>query len=575
MRPCHYIDNLAVKRTELLQSSTAKPIIDEIINSANIAISQDSPAFKMSEYMMYFENGNRSVFEKSYFTRRRHCSNIMMAYWLTEDEKYLLPLIDYISYICDEFTWCLPAHSEFPCRLSKGTIEHVDLFQAETARLLAETVMCVGDKLPEYMLDRMNYEIHRRIFSVFEQGEFCSRIHPTIEIGDKYSWETCKMNWATVCGAGCTMAALYFGTNAEMEKYVTRFIGCLESYLEGIADDGCCQEGMAYWSYGFGHFVILAQIVKSYTHGQVDFFKNPKVKELALFPQKIRMSTSKVASFSDGGENFTFKIGLLSFLKSIYDEVCLPDLKRGTRHGNVNSICELLWFDTNYQSQEESTNTYYLSNSQWYINHKPKYCFAAKGGHNDEPHNHNDIGSFMITVGDETLISDLGCGEYVKETFMEETRYNYVQNSSRGHSVPIINGEYQLAGAKYKSKNATATESSFSLDIEGAYNSRIINKIHRIFTIHENSVVLKDTFVFSSETKSITERIITKIKPHLGDGVVDLEHGKIKFDPDKYSADVKSENFVSHDTENIITAYQIDFSAKSSDETEFCLEFVF
>lgn len=62
----------------------------------------------------------------------------MFAYWLTQDEKYLEPLIDYIMYICDEFSWCLPAHVKYPEVSAKEAIEHIDLFQAETARLLAE-----------------------------------------------------------------------------------------------------------------------------------------------------------------------------------------------------------------------------------------------------------------------------------------------------------------------------------------------------------------------------------------------------------------------------------------------------
>ncbi|MDY3304955.1 MAG: hypothetical protein SOW78_11910, partial [Clostridia bacterium] len=299
------------KREKLMNSKAAKPFIDEIIASADAAITEDSPSFKISDYVLYYETGNRTVFEKGYFDRRRKCNNIMMAYWLTQNDKYLKPLADYISYICDEFTWCLPAHAELPTCLSRRTIEHVDLFQAETARLFAEIVMCVGEKLPEYITDRMSYEINRRIFPTLENNEAFEIVNHVLKKKEKYSWEDCKMNWATVCGAGCTMAALYFGSDEQKEKYVNRFIGCLDSYLEGIGDDGCCQEGMAYWGYGFSHFVILAQAVKEYTCGRINYFDNPKVKELALFPQRVRMSDSKVASFSDGGELFRFKIGLI------------------------------------------------------------------------------------------------------------------------------------------------------------------------------------------------------------------------------------------------------------------------
>ena len=56
------------KRISLIKSDVVKPIIDEIISSADNAIKEEHLAFKMSEFMLYFENGNRSFFEKKYFS---------------------------------------------------------------------------------------------------------------------------------------------------------------------------------------------------------------------------------------------------------------------------------------------------------------------------------------------------------------------------------------------------------------------------------------------------------------------------------------------------------------------------
>ncbi len=555
------------RRKKLLESRAFRKFADEIIASADSAIIEESPAFKMSDFMLYYENGNRSVFENFYFKRRRNCSNIMMAYWLTEDEKYLAPLVDYITYICDEFTWCLPAHVFtwcFPecmpvCKpiekdFSKNAIEFTDLFQAETARLFAEIKMCVGDRLPWYVLDRMEYEVRRRILLPLENGQI-------------FAWETSKSNWSAVCGAGTTMAVLYFGTEEEKEKLVSRFTGCLDSYLESILDDGCCQEGVSYWNYGFGHFIMLAEAVKIYTDGKTDYFKKKKVKELALFMQRIRVSDSMVVSFSDAASLLGFNIGMVSFLKKLYSEVALPDLKYGSRRGNVDSISELLWFDENYVSEERTLGTDYFEDTQWYVSKRNKYSFAAKGGYNAEPHNHNDIGSFMITVGEENFISDLGRGEYIKETFLAETRYNFIQNSSRGHSLPIVNGEYQLYGLEHRAKNVKATDNSFELDIEAAYPTGIIDRINRRFVLDDNKVIMTDTFEFSAKTKEIKERIVSKTKPKLADGVVDFGVGKVKYDFEKYDASLITDSFVHHNGVDIVKVYIVDFTAKNNGET--------
>ena len=549
------------KREKLLNSVPFKKYIDLVISEADKAIDEISPAFKMSDYMLYEETGNRSIFEKGYFQRRRNCFHILIAYWLLEDEKYLKPLVDYITYICDEFTWCLPAHAHRSDGTVGGMIEEVDLFQSETARLFSEIIGLVGDKLPDYTKDRMKYEIERRIFKGFKKGR-------------SFEWETWPMNWVTVCGAGVFAAALYFGNDDDKEFFYNRCEPYLATYLLGIEDDGCCQEGMAYWGYGFSHFVILAELIKEYSGGKVDYFKKDKVKELALFPQNVRISRSKVASISDGGENLGFHMGLLCYLKNLYPEVTLPSLDFGSYRGNIDSASDFLWFFEDYAEEETEKGMSWLKNSEWYINRKENYSFVAKGGYNEEPHNHNDIGSFIVNVDDELILTDLGCGEYVKETFMPETRYQFPQNSSRGHSVPIINGEYQMTGKEFRAKNVNATENSFSAEISGAYRKGIIEKLERNFTLEDNKVILKDKFQLSSETKSFTERLISRVKPEIKDGFVDFGKVKVYFDKEKLSVSVKTETYISHSGNMELTIYETDFEIKDINNGEAVLEIV-
>ena len=78
--------------------------------------------------------------------------------------------------------------------------------------------------------------------------------------------------------------------------------------------------------------------------------------------------------------------------------------------------------------------------------------FAAKCGHNGEEHNHNDIGSFILADDSGQLLVDLGCMEYTKENFGTQTRYTLLQNSSLGHSVPIIGGHPQKEGKEFFGK---------------------------------------------------------------------------------------------------------------------------
>lgn len=557
----YYGVDIAEKRKKILSNKQLTERINTIIAAADKAVTEDSPAFKMSEYMLYFQTGDRTKYEVSYFKRRDNCYYLMVAYWLTEDEKYLTPLIDYIGYICDEFTWCVPAHNKAAEVTSYDGVEQIDLFQAETARLFSEISMCVGDKLPSYVTIRMSYEIKKRIIVPFEKGA-------------KFWWQTTNLNWATVCAAGCSIALLTFGTEDEINRLMPKFISCMDSYLVGIEDDGCCKEGTAYWTYGFWNYLKLASAIKIYTKGEIDYFNHPKAKAEALFLQNVRLSDSLAICFADCSETFKFSPAMFSFMKSLYKDVSLPDLKFAEWTVNTPSVVELLWFADDYKAEKAPLGTHLFEDSEWYVKRSENYSFGAKGGNNSEPHNHNDVGSFMITVGEEVFISDLGSGEYTKEYFDRQTRYTIVTNSSRGHSVPIINGEYQQFGSEFCAKNVKATENSFELDMEAAYENGIVNRINRRFDFDAHSIKLTDTFEPSPDTKTITERFISKIPPVIQDGYVDMGIGKIKYDVNRYKPEINSEQYNWHRGLKVITAYMIDFSPVDSSETVFEFEFI-
>jgi hypothetical protein len=63
----------------------------------------------------------------------------------------------------------------------------------------------------------------------------------------------------------------------------------------------------------------------------------------------------------------------------------------------------------------------------WYA--ETEFCYlandeglflAAKGGHNAESHNHNDMGSFNLYIDQQPIIIDLGVGTYTRQTFSSE-----------------------------------------------------------------------------------------------------------------------------------------------------------
>ena len=100
------------------------------------------------------------------------------------------------------------------------------------------------------------------------------------------------------------------------------------------------------------------------------------------------------------------------------------------------------------------------------------FYFAAKGGYNNESHNHNDAGSFVLYYNGKPCIVDAGVGTYTKKTFGPE-RYDIWTMQSQYHNLPKINGQDQQHGSAFKAKDcrfsATSKAINFSTEIAAAY----------------------------------------------------------------------------------------------------------
>src|SRR6202011_4788687 len=90
-----------------------------------------------------------------------------------------------------------------------------------------------------------------------------------------------------------------------------------------------------------------------------------------------------------------------------------------------------------------------------------------------EPHNQNDVGSFIAHLGGESLVADPGRGRYTRFYFGPE-RYQHLVCTSRGHSVPVPNGQEQAAGLAFQAtllahQGDDQTHDRLVLELKDAY----------------------------------------------------------------------------------------------------------
>ena len=470
-------------------------------------------ALSYSKWKLFWETGDRGLYEDEYFERRYFIEHALpLALIYPENPVFIDKLSDAIFAIMDEYTWCLPAHQG---QRDKNDNSRVDLFASETGFYLALIDTLVGDRLDPLIRDRIRTELKRRIFD-------------TILGCESYGWwETGSTNWTAVCtgSVGCTM--MLIAPELMDEKMQARLTKAMDGFLAGFADDGICTEGCGYWAYGVSFFVQFADMIKTFTGGKIDYFKQDKVRSIATFPQRMFLSGKASVSFADGPTSLEYTFGVMHRLKTEYPEdVLIYSPEYGSYDIGCGRLCirlfAAIWHnDEYYNNPADSSACFeeYAANACWLTKRTVKYGFAAKAGHNAEMHNHNDVGSFIFAKGGRQLVMDLGAGVYTRQYFSKE-RYDIFEPSSRSHCVPIIGGEYQFNSREAAAADVEYRTGHFSMDIAGAYPEGCAESVRRSFDMDDDKVVLTDVFEVA-EGRSVVERFVSLVEPEVTeDGVI-------------------------------------------------------
>lgn len=486
-------------------------------------LAQPLYAIPFSMLRRYEDDGDRTEFEyadKGYFVRRGHLECEIIGAWLyPEREDILAKLQDTMWAICDEYTWSVAAHMHGGERLRESLQEDnytIDLFAAETGDTLAEGLMLLGDRLDPIVVKRVKRELKKRIIDRFESG--------------KFGWcETTTNNWAAVCAGSVGMACMCeLDDNERLGRLIEHLLGAMRRFASGFAEDGSCLEGTGYWSYGFGYFACFADMLYRRTEGEIDLFNDPRIHDIALFPQKCCFYGSRGVSFSDSGSTVGLGLGLTYMLSQHYEDLFIPEtvnvgcgLGIGGCHRFSKAFNGIIWAPTGEIPRQPIADGYQLHAAQWYIGSgKDNVGIAIKGGDNAEPHNHNDVGNFIVYKNGVEIIADLGSGEYDKFYFSNTTRYGLTHCGSQGHCVPMIDGQTQKAGKQYAAKDFEMDASGVKMDIAPAYalegDNAIIRDIR--FDRAEGVITVSDSFSLATAPTELIERFISRIEPKAIDG---------------------------------------------------------
>lgn len=467
------------------------------IRRGEVALAYDWPSLPATLFLEVARIGNRINYEKKYFEGRGKLVDLVLAECMEGEGRFVDAAANGLWTLLEESYWGLPAHVgvQVAGRTLPDTAEPtVDLFAAETGALVAYTLYLIGPQLDEVssvIRPRVEREIDYRILTPnLERDDFgwMGFADPNHRPNNWNPW--IHSNWLT-----CLL--LVEPDDARRKASVGKIMRSLDKFIDPYPTDGGCDEGPGYWGRAGASMYECLELLYMATDGQVDVYDEPLVRNMGQFIYRVQISEDYFVNFADASAIIEPEAGLVyNYGKRINDpdmmamgvwaahEQNLFDPPPGDNWTRPNksvarelpllvSINEMtdapgyaplprdVWLPVievmTARDQDRSTDGFYV---------------AAKGGHNAESHNHNDIGQFVVFIDGLPVLIDAGVETYSMKTFSDR-RYEIWTMQSGYHNLPTIDGVMQAPGQQFAARDvhyqADETQAEMRLDIARSY----------------------------------------------------------------------------------------------------------
>ncbi|MEN6458092.1 MAG: heparinase II/III family protein [Thermoguttaceae bacterium] len=492
------------------QSLARLPGIQAVVRQAERLRTEPIPEISEELFLEFSRNGNRTHCERVMNQHTERLGRLVVAECVENKGRFLQAVAEAARALCREKTWLPPAHDR-NLKNYRGQAVTLDLRSTAVAWNLATARYWLGDKLPPEIRTLIRDELQRRTFEPFRKTvrddgrKGLWRVH----------WLVVNNNWNAVCLAGVAGAALATVESIEDRAF---FAAAVEKnvrpFLDGFTADGYCSEGMDYWNYGFGRYVMLAETLRQASRGRVDLLDQAKVTQIARFARRMEIVSGVYPAFADCNPAARPDPRIVAAIDR-HDGTERNDVGVATlgRDSHLFSLA-LLDFPCATPKASAAKKPAVQPPRDWFPKAGVLVCrpgdllhglgVAMKGGHNAENHNHNDLGSFVVALDHSALIVDPGNEIYTGRTFGPHRYESNVLNSF-GHGVPRVAGRLQTEGrssaARVVKTEFTPKTDTLVLDLASAYRVKELRKLERTFVFSREgrgSLTVSDAVEFSA-----------------------------------------------------------------------------
>ncbi|HAA76301.1 TPA: heparinase [Candidatus Latescibacteria bacterium] len=505
---------------------------DRLISRGAERLDFEWPAITARMILGFLRHGDRKTPENTRSIRRGALADLVLAECCEQQGRFLDDIVNGIWCTCEESYWgnlgalhLQKAGHDFPDPNERV----VDLFTAETGAFLAWINYLLEPQLGSVsplVPDRIRYEIETRV------------LEPN-RLRDDFWWMGFTSrgvnNWNPWINSNWLTCVLLQEDGERRTQAVQKILRSMDVFIETYPSDGGCDEGPGYWGRAAASLFDCLELLSLGTNDAVNVYGEELISKMASFIYRTHIDGDWYVNFADASARVTPSAYLVyQFGKRINDSrmtafgAHLLEQSGGAGQGEtLQRFLPQLFSD---DSGESAARGIPCESQVWLdqievmcareSDGKPDGFFlAAKGGHNAESHNHNDIGTFIVYNDGKPMIIDAGVGTYTGQTFSDR-RYELFTMRSSYHNIPTVNGVEQKEGGEYRSARAQCIHSdrvsSLTLDIAQAYpeEAGIVSwnrtiRLERPDTIFVNDVYevgeVKDRFYLHLMTPSEVE----------------------------------------------------------------------
>ena len=469
---------------------------------------------RATDYLEFERTGNRYVMQDRLNKNRSAINSLMFAELAEGKGRFIDQLINGVYLSCEITSWVYSAH------LSRQS-NHRSLpdFREQVIDLSAGGYGAMLSWVYYYFhesFDKVNPSISIYLRQTLQERILDAYMNNDSEWWLAFNWKPGIVinNWNPWCNSNVLQCFLLLENDLDkLTKGVWRTMQSVDKFINFVKEDGACEEGPSYWQHAAGKLYDYLQILFDGTAGKVSLFQEPMIRRMGEYISRSYIGNGWVANFADasakggGDAQLIYRYGrAVGSDEMMHFAAYLMKGRRSSVQlgGDTFRSFQTLLFcnelEKTVASHDVPPCTWYPETEFCYLTNKEGWFLAAKGGFNNESHNHNDVGSFSLYVNTTPILIDAGVGTYTRQTFGKE-RYTIWTMQSNYHNLPVINGIPQSYGQQYKATDVICRPGRrfFSANIAKAYpEEAAINRWIRSYSLGDRQLTVTDDFSLKS-----------------------------------------------------------------------------